>query len=90
MSVEDIRDLIARLGTSANALLAVGLALQARVDRPPTDAALTGRIADVLEVLGVRDLVDDLSEADSATLLAGSGRRCGVAACSIQTRSGRC
>ena len=71
MGVEDIRDLIARLGTSTNALLAVGLALQARVDRPPTDAALTGRIADVLAVLGVRDIIDDLSEADSATLLAG-------------------
>jgi precorrin-6B methylase 2 len=71
MDVDGIRDLIARLGASANALLAVGLALQARVDRPPTDAALTGRIADVLEVLGVRGLIDDLSEADSATLLAG-------------------
>lgn len=70
MSVEDVRDLIARLGTPANALLAVGLALQARVDRPPTDAALIGRIADVLDVLGVRGLIDDLSEADSATLLA--------------------
>jgi precorrin-6B methylase 2 len=71
MRVEDIRDLIARLGTSANALLAVGLALQARIDRPPTDAALTERIADVLEVLGVHDIIDALSEADSATLLAG-------------------
>ena len=71
MSVEDVRDLTARLGASANALLAVGLALQARVDRPPTDAGLTGRIADVLEVLGVRDCIDGLSEADSATLLAG-------------------
>jgi precorrin-6B methylase 2 len=71
MRVEDIRDLIARLGTSANALLAVGLALQARIDRPPTDAALTGRIADVLEVLGVHDIIDALSEADSAMLLAG-------------------
>jgi SAM-dependent methyltransferase len=71
MDVEDIRDLIARLGTSANALLAVGLALQARLDRPPTDTVLTGRIADVLGVLGARDLIDGLSEADSATLLAG-------------------
>ena len=71
MGVEDIRDLIARLATSTNALLAVGLALQARVDRPPTDAALTGRIADVLAVLGVRDIIGSLSESDSATLLAG-------------------
>ena len=71
MGVEDIRDMIARLGTSANALLAVGLALQARVDRPPTDAALNGRIDDVLERLGVRGTIDDLSEVDSATLLAG-------------------
>jgi precorrin-6B methylase 2 len=71
MGVEDIRDLIARLATSTNALLAVGLALQARVDRPPTDAALTERIAEVLAVLGVRDIIGNLSESDSATLLAG-------------------
>jgi precorrin-6B methylase 2 len=71
MSIEDIRDLIAKLGTSANGLLAVGLALQARIDRPPTDDALDGRIDDVLELLGIRGIAGDLSEADSASLLAG-------------------
>lgn len=71
MNVEDVRGLIARLGTSANALLVVGLALQARIDRPPTDAALDERVDDVLELLGIRGVVDDLPETDSASLLAG-------------------
>ena len=59
------------LSVSANALIAVGVALQARAAEIPLDSSLQSRVDEVLDALGAREITSGLGPAEAAPVLAG-------------------
>ena len=71
MSIEVVREIVARLSTSTNALIAVGIALQARTTEVPLDSSLQARVDEVLTALGALEAIRNLGPAEIAPVLAG-------------------
>jgi 2-polyprenyl-3-methyl-5-hydroxy-6-metoxy-1,4-benzoquinol methylase len=71
MGIDDIRQQIARLSVSCNALVAMGIVLQARAAGMPADPAVQRQADEVLKALGVCEAVHGLAAADIAPVLAG-------------------
>lgn len=65
-----MQDIISKLNTSTNALFAVGLALQAKVNEDPLDKEFVATVYEVLEALGVTKALNDLEPRQAASLLA--------------------
>ncbi|WP_167480828.1 SAM-dependent methyltransferase [Mesorhizobium waimense] len=69
--IEGLRTIVARQAISANALAALGLAMEARVQDKPLDSDTARRIEAVLGEFGVSGIVADASAAELAPVLAG-------------------
>ena len=71
MGIEGIRELVARLSAPGNALIAVGIALQAQAAEIPRDSSLQSRVDEVLKALGALEAIRGLGPAEVAPVLAG-------------------
>ena len=70
MASDNLRALIAKLTAPAEALHALGAALDARASGTALEARLKPHVDDVLAALGVKDSLADVTPAEIRTLLA--------------------
>jgi len=71
MSIDAIRAVVARLGSSAGALAAIGIALHALESGTSLDPQIQVQLDDVLDALGARDVILDADPARLGPVLAG-------------------
>jgi len=70
MSIADLRGITSRLQVSAGTLAVLGAAMDARVSGKPFDAAMQPRVDAILDALGAKALVSELSPPELSAALA--------------------
>jgi 2-polyprenyl-3-methyl-5-hydroxy-6-metoxy-1,4-benzoquinol methylase len=70
MTIDGLREIIARLGASAGALAAIAAALDARIEEEPLEPSLGPHVDELVRAVGARELIDGPSGAELKPLLA--------------------
>src|SRR5215813_3185430 len=70
MNIETLKEIVARLNASASAVAFLGAALDARLTGKPLPPTLAPHVADVLEAIGAKSALENVSPADLAPVLA--------------------
>jgi SAM-dependent methyltransferase len=66
---DKLRELVARLGASADALAALASAMDARASGAPLEATISARVGDVLDALGARRAIEEAGPEELRPLL---------------------
>jgi len=65
-----MQEILSKLGTSVNALIAVGIALKVKLEDSPADASLLAQVEQVLTILGLSGPIEALEKPQAAAMLA--------------------